>query len=68
MPGKTKRQGVVFLRDKLGDLLPGLRPWSKMLDHDVCDAALAAYTALLYHRNRVQVLGSGTEGTIVIPV
>ena len=49
-------------------MLPGLRPWAEILGHDLCDAALAAYTAVLYYLNQVQVLGSGTEGTIVIPV
>lgn len=68
MPSKTNKQGLTFLRDKLGNVLPSLKPWSAMLNHDLYDAALAAHTALLYHRNRVEVLGSSQEGTIVIPV
>jgi hypothetical protein len=56
-----------FLRDKLGDILPGLKPYLDMFDHDLCDAAVAAYTALLYHQNRVEALGNSEEGLIFIP-
>jgi hypothetical protein len=56
-----------FLRDKPGDLLPGLKPYLDMLDHNFFDAAVAAYTALLYHQNRVEALGSSEEGLIFIP-
>jgi len=56
-----------FLRDKLGDILPSLKPYSGMLDHNFFDAAVAAYTALLYHQNRVEALGSSEEGLIFIP-
>jgi len=57
-----------FLRDKPGDLLPGLQPYLDMLDHNFFDAAVAAYTALLRHRNKVDTLGSSEEGVIVIPI
>lgn len=67
MPRKTSKQGVEFLIDKLGDILPGLRPYLKMFNHDLCDAAMAAHTALLYHQNRVEALGNGEEGVIFIP-
>ena len=67
MPRKTTKQGMSFLRDKLADILPGLKPYLDMFDHDLCDAAVAAYTALLYHQNRVEALGSSEEGLIFIP-
>jgi predicted nuclease with RNAse H fold len=67
MPSKTTKQGISFLRDKLEDILPGLKPYLDMFDHDLCDAAVAAYTALLYHQNRVEALGSSEEGLIFIP-
>jgi predicted nuclease with RNAse H fold len=67
MPRKTTKQGMNFLRDKLGDILPGLKPYLDMFDHDLCDAAVAAYTALLYHQNRVEALGNSEEGLIFIP-
>jgi len=67
MPRKTKKQGVSFLKDMIGGILPGLKPYLDMFDHDLCDAAVAAYTALLYHQNRVEALGSSEEGLIFIP-
>jgi len=67
VPRKTTKQGMSFLRDKLGEILPGLKPYLDMFDHDLCDAAVAAYTALLYHQNRVEALGNSEEGLIFIP-
>jgi len=67
MPQKTTKQGISFLRDRLGELLPTLKPYSGMLNHDLCDAAIAAYTGLLYHQNRAEALGDREEGLILIP-
>jgi uncharacterized protein len=67
VPRKTTEQGMSFIRDKLGDVLPSLRPYLGTRDHDLCDAAVAAYTALLYHQNRVDALGNSEEGLIFIP-
>jgi len=67
VPRKTTKEGLSFLRDKLGDILPSLKPYLDMFDHDLCDAAVAAYTALLYHQNRVEALGNSEEGLIFIP-
>jgi predicted nuclease with RNAse H fold len=62
IPRKTIKQGISFLTDKLGGILPGLRPYFDAFDHDLCDAAVAAYTALLYCQNRVDALGSSERG------
>jgi len=67
MPRKTTKQGISFLRDKLGTILPGLKPYLDMFDHDLCDAAVAAYTSLLYHQNRAEALGNSEEGLIFVP-
>jgi predicted nuclease with RNAse H fold len=67
MPRKTTKQGIGFLRDKLGNILPGLEPYLDMFDHDLCDAAVAAYTGLLYHQNRAEALGDCEEGLIFVP-
>jgi uncharacterized protein len=67
VPRKTTEQGMSFIRDKLGDVLPSLRPYLGTCDHDLCDAAVAAYTALLYHQNRVDALGNSEEGLIFVP-
>jgi len=68
MPLKTTKQGMNFLRDKLGEILPSLKPYLDMFDHDLYDAAVAAYTALLHHQNRVEALGSSEEGVIFISI
>ena len=67
IPRKTTKQGMSFLRDKLGEILPALKPYLDIFDHDLCDAAMAAYTALLHHQNRVKTLGNSKEGIIFIP-
>lgn len=67
IPRKTTKQGMSFLRDKLGEILPDLNPYLDMFDHDLYDAALAAYTALLHHQNRAEALGNSEEGIIFIP-
>jgi predicted nuclease with RNAse H fold len=68
IPRKTTKQGMSFLKDKLEEILPGLKPYLDMFDHDLCDAAMAAYTALLYHQNRAEALGTSSEGIIFIPI
>jgi predicted nuclease with RNAse H fold len=67
MPRKTTEQGIIFLRDRLGNILPGLKPYLDMFDHNLCDAAVAAYTGLLYHQNRAEALGNSEEGLIIVP-
>jgi len=67
IPRKTTKRGMSFLRDKLGEILPDLNPYLDMFDHDLYDAALAAYTALLHHQNRAEALGNSEEGIIFIP-
>jgi predicted nuclease with RNAse H fold len=67
MPQKTTKQGIGFLRDRLGEILPGLKPYLGVMHHDLCDAATAAYTGLLYHQNRAAALGDREEGLIFIP-
>jgi predicted nuclease with RNAse H fold len=67
IPRKTTKQGMSFLKDKIGDILPSLKPHLDMFDHDLSDAAIAAYTAFLYYQNRVDALGNSKEGIIFIP-
>jgi predicted nuclease with RNAse H fold len=68
MPRKTTKQGMRFHRDKLAHILPSLRPYLGIMDHDLCDAAVAAYTGLLYHQDKVETLGIDEEGLIFIPI
>lgn len=64
---KSTPQGISFLKERLGNLLPGLKPCLSMFDHNLCDASIAAYTAFLYCRNSVNVMGNKEEGLIFIP-
>lgn len=67
IPRKTTLQGVTFLKEHLGDILPTLQPYLGMFDHNLCDAAIAAYTAFLYCQGMVDTLGNSEEGVIFIP-
>jgi len=67
IPRKTTSQGMAFLRRRLEGLLPSLKPWLGGFDHDLCDAAIAAYTAFLYGQNMADALGNSEEGLIFIP-
>ena len=67
IPRKTTKQGLSFIRDRLRDILPNIEPYLDMFNHDLCDAAVAAYTALLHHQNKADALGNNLEGQIFIP-
>lgn len=67
IPKKTTPQGMAFLISSLGNILPSLKPWVGGFDHDLCDAAIAAYTGVLYGQNMVDALGNSEEGLIFIP-
>jgi len=66
IPRKTRPQGLFFLRERLASLVPALRPYLGCLGHDLCDAALAAYTAYLYSRSRTIAIGD-EAGLIYLP-
>ena len=68
LPKKSTPHGLAYLRDRLVVLMPTLEPWAESLDHDLCDALAIAYTALLHHRGRTEVLGHPQEGALVMPV
>ena len=67
LPKKSTQQGVAYLRWRLLALLPTLAPWVETLGHDLCDAVVAAYSAVLHHRGGTEVLGDPAEGAMVIP-
>jgi predicted nuclease with RNAse H fold len=67
IPRKTTPQGINFLKEHLRILLPSLKPYLGMFDHNLCDAAIAAYTASLYCQNMADALGNNEEGLIFIP-
>ena len=67
MPRKTTPQGIAFLKARLKELLPALKPYLRMFDHNLCDAAIAAYTAFLHCQNMADAVGNEEEGLIFIP-
>jgi predicted nuclease with RNAse H fold len=65
IPRKTGAKGLSWLRDRT-KLLVNCREvdsWS----HDLCDAAIAAYTGFLYVHGEVLPVGSTEEGLLYIP-
>lgn len=67
VPSKTTLCGLQWLRGKLGSLLGDRAPWLGEWSHDLCDAALAAYTGFLYACGRIEALGNAEEGLIYVP-
>ena len=67
MPRKTTPQGMAFLKEHLRGVLPTLNPYLNVFDHNLYDAAIAAYTAFLFRQDMVDALGSSEEGLIFIP-
>ena len=45
----------------------GTTPYAGELNHDMCDAAIAAYTAFLYSQGKTELCGEPEEGTICLP-
>ena len=67
IPPKNSARGLAFLKERLSQLIDGLDPYIDDLDHDRCDALLAAYTARLHQGNQTDSLGLPEEGYIVVP-
>jgi len=64
---KTSSEGILQLRQKLGDLVNSDIPINRRWSHDLCDAAMAAYTGYLYIKRNTEYLGDAGEGLIYIP-
>jgi len=58
---------MTSLKGHLVNILPSLRPHLGMLDHNLCDAAIAAYTASLYCQDEVDAIANCGKGFIYIP-
>ena len=67
IPPKNSPRGIAFLKDRLSGLITGLDPYMDDLNHDRCDALLAAYTACLHQENRTDLLGIPEEGYVAVP-
>ena len=68
IPPKTRARGCAFLRERIADLIPDLAPHISKLNHDVCDALIAAHTAYLHSRAETEAVGDPEKGLIWIPL
>ena len=64
---KTTAKGMTFLKEHLVNILPSVRPHLGMLDHNLCDAAIAAYTASLYRQDKADAIGDSGGALVSIP-
>jgi len=67
IPPKTTPAGLAFLKQHICLLLPRIAPYVDGFNHDLCDAAIAAYTAFLYSQGKTELCGEPEEGTICLP-
>jgi len=67
MPRGKTSANLTFLRDRLSTVIPGLDRQSTALNLNACNAAINAYTGVLYSRNCAELLGDVAEGTLVVP-
>jgi len=67
IPKKTTYEGMAFLKGHIASLLPCLGPYIARFNHDLCDAAIAAYTAYLHPLGETERIGDPEEGAIYIP-
>lgn len=68
IPKKTTPEGLRFLREHLGSLIPDALSLPPNLSHDLWDALTAAYTAYLHSQGLTEALGDPEEGLLHIPV
>ena len=66
-PAKSKPAGLTFLKQCISRLLPDIAPYVDRFNHDMCDAAIAAYTAFLYVQGRAELCGELEESAICLP-
>lgn len=67
IPKKTTPAGLAFLKQHVSRLLPGITPYVDGFNHDMCDAAIAAYTAFLHSQGKTELCGEPEEGVICLP-
>ena len=67
IPKKTTAEGLEVLREHLIGLIPSLGQHRERLNHDLCDALVAAYTAYLWAEGRARPLGVADEFQICVP-
>jgi predicted nuclease with RNAse H fold len=68
IPPKTSSRGLSFLGERLAGLIPDLAPHISKLNHDLCDALIASYTAYLHSQSETEAVGDPEEGLIWLPL
>lgn len=67
IPSKLTSRGLAYLKDRISTMVTGLDDYMDKLNHDACDAILAAYTAWLHCNHQTDVMGIPEEGHIIVP-
>jgi len=67
IPPKQKPIGLAFLKQHISYLLPNIATYVNGFNHDMCDAAIAAYTAYLHYQGKTELRGEPEEGAICLP-
>ena len=67
IPPKQKPVGLLFLKQHISHLLPNIAAYVNDFTHDMCDAAIAAYTAYLHYQGKTELCGESEEGAICLP-
>lgn len=67
IPSKLTNRGLAYLKDRISAMVTGLDVYVDKLNHDACDAILAAYTGWLYCNGQTDALGIAEEGHMIVP-
>ena len=59
---------LAFLKQYISELLPNIAPYVDEFNHDLCDAAIAAFTAFLHEQHKTEQYGKAEEGVICLPL
>jgi len=68
IPKKTTPTGLAFLKQHISRLLPDIAHYIDEFNQDMCDAAIAAYTAFLHYQDKTELCGVVEEGAICLPL
>ena len=67
VPPKNSARSLVFMKERLPNLVRNLEPRLDSLNPNACDAIINGYTALLHRRNETDRLGNQQEGFLILP-
>ena len=67
VPSKNRPESLIFMKERLPNLIEGLDDYIDNLDRSTCDSLINAHTALLHARDETDLVGSDDEGYIALP-